>query len=263
MAECATLFRDVLAASPQYENLLLADPGSVVIAAAHPQDLDDADRTLLAAAAASTFAVGPIRLVGGARIATISVAHAVPGNGRAPDTVLLVRQEMRWVDKEVAVAGLGPLTRVTLWDAAGRILLRQPDPEGYLGRDASWSEVWKAMQATRGEGTAEADGGDGVRRLYGFTRLRGESSGGDVFLSLGLPVDVAFADLRRLERRNLLFLALVTALAGGVTWLGGERLLVRLFGRIQAMADRDPLIHRTRTRTRVNAACDALRTMGS
>jgi diguanylate cyclase (GGDEF)-like protein len=241
MGECATLFRDVLAASPQYENLLLADLASGVVAAAHPQDLDNEDRTLLTRAAASTFAVGPIRLLDHALVPTISVAHAVPANGRAPNTVLLVRQEMRWVDKEIAVAGLGPLTRVTLWDASGRILLRQPDPEGYLGRDASWSEVWKAMQATGGEGTAEAAGGDGVRRLYGFTRLSGEASGGDVFLSLGVPIDVAFADLRRLERRSLLVLALVTALAGGVTWLGGERLLVRLFGRMQTMADRDPL----------------------
>jgi diguanylate cyclase (GGDEF)-like protein len=239
-AECTTLFRDVLAASPHYENLLVADE-SGVIAAAHPHDLDNEDRTLLARAAASTSAVGPIRLLGRALVPTISVAHAVPANGQAASTVLLVRQEMGWVDKEIAVAGLGPLTRVTLWDASGRILLRRPDPEGYLGRDASWSEVWKAMQATGGEGTAEAAGGDGVRRLYGFTRVGGEGNGADVFLSLGVPVDVAFADLRRLERRNLLVLALVTALAGGVTWLGGERLLVRLFGRMQTMADRDSL----------------------
>jgi diguanylate cyclase (GGDEF)-like protein len=240
-AECAALFRDVLAASPQYENLLLADVAWEVAAAAHPAELDNEDRALLTRAVASTFAVGPIRLVGRAPFPIISVAHAVPANGRAPDTVLLVRQEMRWVDKEVAVAGLGPLTRVTLWGASGRILLRHPDPEGYLGRDASWSEVWKAMRATGGEGTAEAAGGDGVRRLYGFTRLAGEASGAEVFLSLGVPVDVAFADLRRLERRNLLVLALVTTLAGGVTWLGGERLLVRLFGRMQTMAERDSL----------------------
>jgi diguanylate cyclase (GGDEF)-like protein len=239
--ECAVLFRDVLAASPRYENLLLVDSELVVRSAAHPADLESEDRTLITRAAASTFAVGPVRLRGQAPVPTISVAHAVPTNGRSPKTVLLVRQEMRWVEDEFVVAGLGPLTRATLWDASGRILLRHPDPERYLGRDASWSEVWKAIRATGGEGTAEAAGGDGVRRLYGFTRLAGEASGAEVFLSLGVPVDVAFADLRRLERRNLLFLALVTSLAAGVTWLGGERLLVRLFGRMQTMAERDSL----------------------
>jgi len=239
--ECAGLFHDILAASPQYENLLLADLEWVVRAAGHPAELDPEDRTLLTRAAASTFAVGPVRLLGRAPVPTLSVAHAVPTNGRAPKTVLLVRQEMRWVEGEFAVAGLGPLTRVTLWDASGRILLRHPDPEGYLGRDASWSEVWKAIQATGGEGTAEAEGGDGVRRLYGFTRMGEQPSGSEIFLSLGVPIDVAFADLRRLERRNLLVLVLVTTLAVGVTWLGGERLLVRLFGQMQTMAERDSL----------------------
>ena len=240
-AECATLFRDVLAASTQYENLLLADLQWAVTAAAHPAELDAEDRALLTRAAASTSAAGPVRLPSGATVPTVSVAYAVPTNGSAPRTVLLVKQQLRWVEHEFAVAGLGPLTRVTLWDASGRILFRHPDPERYLGRDASWSQVWKAMRATGGEGTAEATGGDGVRRLYGFTRLGTEADGAELFLSLGVPTDVAFADLRRLERRNLLALALVTALAVGVTWLAGDRLLGRLFGRMQAMAERDSL----------------------
>jgi diguanylate cyclase (GGDEF)-like protein len=239
--ECDVLFRDVLAASPQYENLLLADRQWAVTAAAHPAELDGEDRALIARAAASTFAVGPVRLPERAQVPTISVAHAVPANGRAPSSVLLVRQELRWVEHEFAVAGLGPRTRVTLWDASGRILLRHPDPEGYLGRDASWSEVWKAMRAMGGEGTAQAAGGDGVRRLYGFTKIGQQEGGAETFLSLGVPIDVAFADLRRLERRNLIALTLVTALAIGVTWLGGDRLLGRLFGRMQAMAERDSL----------------------
>jgi diguanylate cyclase (GGDEF)-like protein len=238
---CTTMFRNVLAASALYGNLLLADAEGVVIASAHPGTLDAEDRALLARAEASTFAVGPIRLVGPAPLPTFSVAHSVPSSGRAPKRVLLARPDMRWVAGEVAVAGLGPLTRVTVWDASGRILLRHPDPEGYLGRDASWSEVWRAMQATRGEGTAEAAGGDGVRRLYGFTRLTEDGDGKELFLSLGVPTDVAFAELRRLERRNLLILAFATTLAGGVAWLGGERFLVRLFGRMQAMAERDSL----------------------
>jgi diguanylate cyclase (GGDEF)-like protein len=120
------------------------------------------------------------------------------------------------------------------------MLLRHPDPEGFIGRDASTSEVWRAVQATRGEGTAEAEGGDGVRRLYGFTRLTGDVNGDGPVLALGVPTEVAFATLRRLERRNLLVLALVTVLAGGVAMLGGER-LVRLFGGMQWMAERDAL----------------------
>jgi diguanylate cyclase (GGDEF)-like protein len=238
---CAAVFRDVLAASPHYGNLLLADAGGRVIASAHPGHLDADDRALLAKAGASTSTVGPIRLVSPASFPTTIVAHAVPAGGRGPKNVLVARPDMAWVAREFAVTELGPRTRVTLWDPSGTILLRHPDPERYLGRDASWSEVWRAILATRGEGTAEAAGGDRVQRLYGFTRLAQENDGARVVLSLGVPTDVAFSELRRLERRNLLILAVVTALAGGVTWFGGERLLVRLFGRMQGMAERDAL----------------------
>jgi diguanylate cyclase (GGDEF)-like protein len=237
---CMGLFRSVVEASPGYANVLLTDREGNVAAAAHHGGVTVEDRVLLDAARASTFAVGPIRLVGSAPFPTFSVAHVVPADGRAPERLLLATLDLGWVAKEMAVAGLGELTRVTLWDASGRILLRHPDPEGFLGRDASTSELWRTVQATRGEGTAEADGGDGVRRLYGFTRLTGGANGDGPVLALGVPTDVAFGPLRRRARRNLLALALVTALAAGVAILGGER-LVRLFGGMQRMAERDAL----------------------
>ena len=237
---CAALFRSVVEASPGYANLVLTDRDGNVAAAARPGGVAAEHGALLEAAHASTFAVGPIRLAGSGSFPTFEVAHVVPSHGRGPQRMLLATLDLGWVAREMAVAGLGELTRVTLWDASGRILLRHPDPEGFLGRDAGASEVWAAVQATRGEGTAEADGGDGVRRLYGFTRLTGDGNGEPPVLALGVPTEVAFAPLRRLERRNLLLLALLTAVAAGVAVLGGER-LVRLFARMQRMAERDAL----------------------
>jgi diguanylate cyclase (GGDEF)-like protein len=237
---CAALFRSVVEASPGCANVLLTDREGTVAAAAHPGGIGLEDRPLLDAAQASTFAVGPIRLAGSSPFPTFDVAHVVPADVGGPQRLLLARLDMGWVATELVVAGVGELTRVTLWDTSGRILLRHPDPEGFLGRDASTSEVWRAVQATRGEGTAEADGGDGVRRLYGFTRLTGDADGEGPVLALGVPTDVAFGRLRRLERRNLLVLTLVTTLAAGVAVLAGER-LVRLFGGMQRMAERDAL----------------------
>ena len=239
-AACEQVFRDVIAAAPAYGNILLAGPEGVLAAGRHPETIDDADRALLARAAASTFAAAPIRTPSHDRFPTLDVAHAVPGNA-GPARALMARIAMQWVAEEFAVAGLGESTRVTLFDTSGRIVLRYPDPEGLLGRDASGSDLWAAIVAHRGEGTVEAAGGDGVLRLYGFTRLgRDEAAKERLTLSLGVPSHVAFANLRRLERRNLVILAILTAIATGVAAFGGER-LVQLFGSMQRMAERDAL----------------------
>ena len=251
---CSALFRSVVEASPGYANVVLTDLDGNVAAAASPGGRVAEHRALLEMAHASTFAVGPIRFAGSAPFPTFEVAHVVPSDGRGPERLLLATLDMGWVAREMAVARLGELTRVTLWDASGRVLLRHPDPEGILGRDASTSEVWTAVQATRGEGTAEADGGDGIRRLYGFTRLHGDADGDGPVLALGVPTEVAFAPLRRLERRNLVLLALLTVVAAGVAVLGGER-LVRLFVGMQRMAERDALTGLA-NRRRLRAAGD-------
>ena len=236
---CTQLFRAVLDESPAYSNLMLAEVDGRVIAAAKPVDPDGDDRALLARAAASTFVVGRIERIGAAEFPTFGLAHAVEADdGRT--LVLLARTGMDWIADEFVVAGLGPGTRVTLWDASGRIVLRYPDPEGFLGRDASASEVWSAIRAAGGEGSAEARGGDGVPRLYGFTRLDSAPGGGEMTLSLGVPSDVAFEELRRLERRNLLALVLATIVGAVVAYRGAER-LARIFGGMQRLAERDPL----------------------
>jgi diguanylate cyclase (GGDEF)-like protein len=236
---CATLFLSVVEASPDFTNVVLTDRAGEVAAAAHPGPVSPEHRALVDAALASTFAVGPIRLPERASVPTFAVAHAVRPIGPGPRRALLATLDLGWVAREMEVIGLGPLTRATLWDATGRVLLRHPDPEGLAGEDASSTEAWRIVQASGGEGTAEADGEDGVRRLYGFTRLAEDAGAGRV-LALGVPTEAAFSTLRRLERRNLLLLSLLTALGAGVALLGGER-LVRVFARMQSMAERDAL----------------------
>jgi signal transduction histidine kinase len=65
---------------------------------------------------------------------------------------------------------------------------------------------------------------DGVRRLYAFTKFCCPESG-DLFLRIGIPRSVAFADANRMLIRNLIMLGVVALLALGIAW-GGARVLV-------------------------------------
>jgi hypothetical protein len=86
---------------------------------------------------------------------------------------------------------------------------------------ASDSALFRAIRATRGEGAAEARGLDRIPRLYGFARLGPEGSERAAILALGVPLDIALAETRSLERKILLALTAMTLLALAAVWLGG------------------------------------------
>jgi diguanylate cyclase (GGDEF)-like protein len=238
-SESARLFRDVLDRYPQYSNLWLARGDGTLIASAHTVDLpiEEEERSLLREAASnSAFVQGPLRIATRRRVPSLALAH---GTGRG--SALLAVVELQWLNREAATAELPAGSSVTVWDAGGRILLRHPDPDKWVGHRDPDADVLEAILAADGTGTAEAIGVDGIVRLYGFTRLTGRAEGGAVYLAVGVPSEHAFAEARRTERRNLSILAVVAAIALGVAWLAGDRLVVRIVTRLQHLAETDPL----------------------
>jgi len=104
-------------------------------------------------------------------------------------------------------------TFFTLFDHNGTIVARYPDPEQWVGQSASEAPIFRAILAQQREGTAEAPGLEGVPRLFAFTPLRGVPEGSEVYVTVGIPAEVAFAEVNRIVRRNLTGLGVVIALA--------------------------------------------------
>jgi PAS domain S-box-containing protein len=72
----------------------------------------------------------------------------------------------------------------------------------------------------------EAADVDGVTRLYAFTPLRG-APGDSVYMSVGIPIAVAYADANQTLARNLTGLGLVAVLALAAAWVSSELFLLR------------------------------------
>jgi diguanylate cyclase (GGDEF)-like protein len=232
------LFRDVLNQYPQYANIGLAASDGSVVASAHPFDSPPHDLIARQAAATGAFVQGPLRLAPGRTTPSLDLAYGVAGAERKS---VIATIELHWLRREAAAAELPEGSSITVWSSDGRILLRYPEPERWVGQRPPDSEVFAAIAASGGEGTAEASGVDGVDRLYGFTRLAGRTKRGDAYLSVGVPEGHAFAELRRTQRRNLLILALAALAAAATSWFAGDRLVVRIVRRLQVLADQDPL----------------------
>jgi PAS domain S-box-containing protein len=127
---------------------------------------------------------------------------------------------------------LPPDSTVTLIDRDGTVVARYPDSERWVGRSMPEVPIVREVLTRRAEGTAQAIGVDGKERLFAFVPLQavadqGQSGDADLYIVVGIPTQVAFADVNRVVLRNLAGLGLVAVLALVSAWLVGDLFIMR------------------------------------
>ncbi len=134
----------------------------------------------------------------------VSPILAEDGNIQA---ILLASIDLTRLDNSAAAAQLPEGSTVAIMDRQGTVLLRQPDPEKWLGRADS-----KLLEAIRQkEEIFQMTGPDSVLRLYAFAPLGGTPEP-SIYVSVGIPCDELFA-----RTRNVLL---------GLVWLGSLLLVI-------------------------------------
>ena len=127
-----------------------------------------------------------------------------------------------------------PLDAVmTITDHDGVILARVPGGEQWAGKrqiDVNLQELYK-----RGQGEVEAQGVDGVNRLYAFTPIAGPS-GAQVWLSVGRTPEAIYAEVGPAVTRDLLGIGAVLLAALAAFWVGSDWLLLRRIDRLTTVS---------------------------
>lgn len=141
--------------------------------------------------------------------------------------VVFASLDLTWLNQLAAEAQLPEGSTFTVIDRNGTILVRYPDPGIWVGQSVPEAPVVETILTQQGEDTAEAYGVDGIPRLFAFTSLSGVPGGGDVYVSIGIPASVAFADANQVLARHLAGLGLVTILALTAAWFGSNLFILR------------------------------------
>ena len=225
---CSALFADLLKHYPAYTGLTAAEPDGDVFCSATPlaQPVNFADRAwfqrLLQTRdfVVSEYLMG--RISGQAVLVLAYPALDTAGQLRAIVTTALA---LTWLNQLASEAQLPQGSTLTVIDRNGTILARSPDAEKWVGQSVPETSIVEAILA-RGEGVESAPGLDGIPRLFAFTPLRG-SPEDSVYVSIGIPTAVAYADANRALARNLAALALIGALALAAAWFGGNLFILR------------------------------------
>jgi PAS domain S-box-containing protein len=114
---------------------------------------------------------------------------------------------------------------ITMFDHHGTILARYPQTDEWVGQSLPDHPMIRTILDHQGEGTAELPGLDGTSQLFAFTYLRFNQQG--LYLSIGVPSEVAFRDANRLLARNLGMFVLIVLVEIVVAGIGGNIFIMR------------------------------------
>lgn len=143
------------------------------------------------------------------------------------EAVIFASLDLSWLNQLAAEVQLPENSTFTVAAHEGTILVHYPDPDAWVGRAASDSPIMETILARREDGTVEAYGVDGTLRLFAFAPVNGITGSEEIYVSVGIPTAVAFADANRLLTRNLIALGLVTILALVAAWFGSDVFVLR------------------------------------
>lgn len=223
---CSALFANLLKRYRGYANLVAAEPNGDVFCSGQPLPgpVNFADRNWFRRAvesrelATSEYTIG--RITG--RAILVLGYPAINALGQV-EAVVSIALDLARLNELTAKTRLDMATTVTVIDRKGTILIRFPESENWVGKSMAERLLFQTI-LSRGEGTAEAFGMDGIARLYGFSRL---GSGGEAYVIVGIAKDVAFSTANVILARNLTALGVVTVLAILAAWFGSDAFVLR------------------------------------
>jgi signal transduction histidine kinase len=123
-----------------------------------------------------------------------------------------------------------------VFDSTGHILGRYPDPEHWVGKSRADSELFRTISG-KSEGIAELPGLDGLPRLHAYTTLSNGPQP-NLFLAVGIPASLAYAETKHLLLLNLTILCVVASLALLAAWIYGDRYILNPINALLSSARR-------------------------
>ena len=139
--------------------------------------------------------------------------------------VVYAALDLAWLTQLTGEARLPSGASLSILDSQGTILARFPDPEKWVGKPVPDAPLFQILQL-QDQTTKELIGLDGVTRLYAFTTLIGKPQAGRMYIVVGIPTEIAFAEVNRRLERNLAWLGVACLLALAISWVIGDRYVV-------------------------------------
>jgi len=236
--KCNTAFAELLQENRElYLNLGLTDTNGVVRASAIPSEISmDAGNRLwfCRALKKQRFSSGDYQI--DPMMRRPSLCFGIPvKRGNMILGVAYASLDLAWLNRLVARQNLPAGAVMFGIDHHGRVLARYPSEAGQIGEIYTNAPIVQTILRMKTDGSAESTGLDEGKRLFVFQSLSaGGEEGGRLFIALGVPTSIAYADAQRALWRSLRLLGLTVMLLLLLAWWGSEHFVLR---QIRAVLD--------------------------
>lgn len=157
---------------------------------------------------------------------------AVPHHRSDGTSVVAIAQlRLSWLGDQLHARALSPGDAVTVADAKGVIVAREPLPERFVGTRIP--PPYDALVASSNPGSLEVMSQDGTRRVIGY--LPPAFTGG-LYVSSGVSTTEAFAAINRATATSVAVMLAGACLALGLAWLVGRSVIRRPVDRLLAVS---------------------------
>ncbi len=216
-AACNMLAQRLIKSSSDISNMGAVTPDGLVFCSARPIPgvVDVVDRQWFKDALISPeFAPGQFLIGRISGLAGITFSYTLRHPDGTPKTLFFAASQPAWLDQLVENFNLREGWEATLMTRSGQIISRYPNPENWRLHQVS-PQMLKIFQAAFEQPgfVGELTGFDGLPRVYGVAPLL--STGGEVFVMIGAPLDRSLARVNRdgvSRLASLLIIALLSAL---------------------------------------------------
>jgi PAS domain S-box-containing protein len=185
-----------------------------------------ADRSYFRRAKGSkSFSIGDYQVGSVTGRGSVNFGYPILNRSSEVGAVVFAALDLAWLTQLTGEARLPDGASLSVLDSQGTILARFPDPEKWTGKPVPDAPLFQILQL-RDQPTRELIGVDGVKRLYAFTTLSGKPQTGQIYVVVGIPKEIAFAQVNRTLHWNLGWLGVACLLALATAWFIGNRHVV-------------------------------------
>lgn len=229
-SDCDSFLARLLRDHPEFANIgVISDVGLLVCSArptAHPVYLGDRGyfKNVIAS---KTMVTGMYQVGRVLQVPAVVFAAPVLGARSSVHAVAFVSLELRWLNQMASRTSIPAGTSLLVLDRRGFILVRQPDPEKWVGHKAADFCNPHHPDCMKGEGFITNAWPDGVRRLYGYRSLQDPDGATALTILYGIPQSQIVEAARNALITHLGILGVILFFIYLFAWYGSDALVLQ------------------------------------